>query len=65
MVQKSGQPVDIVNIPLFTGVLYIPSGPAFLPSTACHEDMTSHISTTFDLDSFDLTGASNLVRNLC
>lgn len=62
MVQKSGQPVDIVNIPLFTG--FYPSGPAFLPSTACHEDMTSHIST-FDLDSFDLTGASNLVRNLC
>ena len=64
MVQKSGQPVDIVNIPFIYRVLYIPSGPAFLPSTACHEDMTSHIST-FDLDSFDLTGASNLVRNLC
>ena len=38
MVQKSGQPVDMENIPLFTGFFYIPGGClGFLPSTVAFE----------------------------
>ena len=68
MVQKSGQPVDMVNVPLFTGFYTSQVVQDFFHQqhviSSCQEDMTSQIST-FHLDSFDLTGASNLVRNLC
>ena len=31
MVQKSGSPVDTVNLPLFFIILYVPGGAGFVP----------------------------------
>ena len=71
MVQKSGQPVDMVNIPLFTGFCTSQVVQDFFHQqhviSSCQEDMTSQIST-FDLDSLIHLISQvrqNLVRNLC